>query len=354
MPQSNISYTPEGAVAISYPNLVSSPLSLKASIEEAFGSHSKSLGIIIVKDLPREYVSYRERLLKLAYRFATLDEKAREKYTDPGSRYSFGWSHGKEIMNGKPDLLKGSYYADPTVDSANVSAAQKAAYPEYYGKNIWPEKNEKGVEGFEKAFKDLGKFIHKVGSELAVACQPFASAHLTNSSLSLPELISTSQTTKARLLHYFPPPPGSSVASEDEPVDSWCGFHLDHSMLTGLCSAMFLRQEANLEATVIPSPSPTSGLYIRTRGGDLTKVSIPQDCLAFQTGEALELATNGKLRATPHCVRVGGAGEGSDKISRETFALFMQPDTDQAISSSETFGQFSKRIFDEHYEGPSM
>lgn len=112
---------------------------------------------------------------------------------------------------------------------------------------------------------------------------------------------------------------------------------------------MFLRKEDSPVPAVVPSPSPVSGLYIRTRGGDLTKVSIPSDSLAFQTGEALELVTAGKLQATPHCVRVG-AGEGCEKVSRETFALFMQPDTEQRISPSETFGQFSKRIFAEHYD----
>jgi hypothetical protein len=191
---------------------------------------------------------------------------------------------------------------------------------------------------------------------------------MTDSSLSLPELIRSSQTIKARLLHYFPPSPDSQPSEIDEPIDSWCGFHLDHSLLTGLCSvgsfviesfagvivskffqAMFLREDPGREPTVVPSPSPASGLYIRARGGDVTKVSIPANCLAFQTGEALELATSGKLRATPHCVRIG-ASEGSESISRETFALFMQPDTDQPITSGESFGQFSKRIFDQHYE----
>lgn len=95
-----------------------------------------------------------------------------------------------------------------------------------------------------------------------------------------------------------------------------------------------------------PPPSPESGLYIKTRGGELTKVAIPADCLAFQTGEALELATNGQLRATPHCVR---AGHGPNHVSRETFALFMQPDTDVRIGPKDTFGSFSKRIFSDHY-----
>ena len=116
---------------------------------------------------------------------------------------------------------------------------------------------------------------------------------------------------------------------------------------------MYIREEPTGEPTVVSSPSPASGLYIRTRGGALTKVSIPADCLAFQTGEALELATAGKLRATPHCVRVGAA-EGADKVSRETFALFMQPNVDQQLSKSENFGQFSKRIFAEHYGEATM
>ena len=111
---------------------------------------------------------------------------------------------------------------------------------------------------------------------------------------------------------------------------------------------MFLQHDNDGSVMVVKPPSSKSGLYIRTRGGNLTKVSIPTDCLAFQTGKALELATDGKLRATPHCVRVG-SGEGSARISRETFALFMQPEVDQQISSKETFGDFSKRIFNDHY-----
>ena|ERR1700730_9843424 len=111
---------------------------------------------------------------------------------------------------------------------------------------------------------------------------------------------------------------------------------------------MYLQADGDSPPRVVASPSPFSGLYIRSRGGDLTKVVIPANCLAFQTGEALELATAGKLRATPHCVRIGLC-EGSGGVSRETFAFFMQPNTDQPLSNSETFGQFSKRIFDEHF-----
>ena len=110
---------------------------------------------------------------------------------------------------------------------------------------------------------------------------------------------------------------------------------------------MFLRHVENGEPKIVNAPS-TAGLYIRTRGGNVVKVSIPKDCVAFQTGEALEIATDGHLLATPHCVAAGTLGP--DTISRESFALFMQPNTDQHLSPSVTFGEFSKRVFDEHYD----
>ena len=90
-------------VTVPYPILLHSPLSLTSEIgelhshilkstvnqllEEAFGSHPSSLGIIVVRDLPPEYPAYRERLLKLSYKFANLDENVRESYSDPTSKY---------------------------------------------------------------------------------------------------------------------------------------------------------------------------------------------------------------------------------------------------------------------------
>ena len=109
---------------------------------------------------------------------------------------------------------------------------------------------------------------------------------------------------------------------------------------------MYLKEHEN-GPSMVPPPSSASGLYIRTRGGKLMKVSIPHDCLAFQTGEALQLATGGKLQATPHCVRVGSR---DSTISRETFALFMNPNTNQLLTPSQSFGEFSKRVFGEHYD----
>jgi hypothetical protein len=33
------------------------------------------------------------------------------------------------------------------------------------------------------------------------------------------------------------------------------------------------------------SPDPDAGLYIRARSGKIIKITIPKNCLAFQTGE---------------------------------------------------------------------
>jgi hypothetical protein len=61
----------------------------------------------------------------------------------------------------------------------------------------------------------------------------------------LQHVVRHSSTTKARLLHYYPPDADNALVSEDEPMDSWCGIlrflsptdrpgeHLDHSAITG-------------------------------------------------------------------------------------------------------------------------
>lgn len=53
----------------------------------------------------------------------------------------------------KPDIYKGSYYANPLVDHPDVSEELRTQNLGYYGDNVWPEKGEDGVEGFEGAFK---------------------------------------------------------------------------------------------------------------------------------------------------------------------------------------------------------
>lgn len=205
---------------------------------------------------------------------------------------------------------------------------------------------------------------------VARACDLYASAHIEGYENGyLERVVKTSLTTKARLLHYFPPEPSpnpeTKPGAEGQPEDgedSWCATHLDHGCLTGLTSAVFINETLPLPALApdrpIPalsslssSPDPLAGLYIRSRTGATTKVNIPPDCLAFQTGEALEVITQGKFRAVPHFVRGPQVGShGGMRVVRNTLAVFTQPNLGEVVDAKEgvTFGEFARGVVERH------
>lgn len=131
--------------------------------------------------------------------------------------------------------------------------------------------------------------------------------------------------TKARLLHYFPPPMPTEARTDSAKGidDGWCATHKDLGALTGLTSNMFVDEaahppKAQADGSVPPleelekHPDPLAGLWIQDRAGRRKQVHIPRDCLAFQTGEALELITRGAFKAVPHFVR--GESTGSNDL----------------------------------------
>jgi isopenicillin N synthase-like dioxygenase len=78
----------------------------------------------------------------------------------------------------------------------------------------------------------------------------------------------------------------------------------------------------------VACPGPEAGLYIKSRNGQVVHVSLPQGSLGFQIGETSQIHTGGILQATPHAVR---GCRGDTKISRESFAVFMEPEIDGAV-----------------------
>ena len=62
---------------------------------------------MLVRGVP-ELAPLRQRLLPLASAFAALPAETRAKYERPEAVYSFGWSHGKEMFNGKPGAWCGT------------------------------------------------------------------------------------------------------------------------------------------------------------------------------------------------------------------------------------------------------
>lgn len=207
---------------------------------------------------------------------------------------------------------------------------------------------------------------------VARACDRYAVANVRGyESGYLERVVRGSLTTKARLLHYYPGArPGGDLPlvtprdtegnnddeteEEEEDGDDWCATHLDHGCLTGLTSAMYVDESAHpphflpTSAILLPElprpPSPNTGLYIHSRTNTVTKIYIPRDCLAFQTGEAVQLVTKGRFRAVPHFVR-GGEG-GRAQVARNTLAVFTQPNLGEVVDRERglTFGEFAREV----------
>ena len=269
---------------------------------------------------------------------------------------------------------------DPT--SANPP---NLSFPEYTSPTPWP--SERDLPGFREASESLCKLIIDVAALVARSCDRYGEARVEGYRDGyLERVVRTSRTTKARLLHYFPmeTDPSANVQRNDDvdgdgkmdtqhDEDDWCATHVDHGCLTGLTSAMYVDEAENPPSSsgtaCTPSfplpelhtaPDPQSGLYIRDRTDRVTQVRIPRDCLAFQTGEALELITRGRFRAVPHFVRGVSSGqqlgrgrnsgrvEGMTqaKVARNTLVVFTQPNLDEVVDLKRglDFAGFCKEV----------
>lgn len=271
------------------------------------------------------------------------------------------------------DTLKGSFYAncafyiDPKLACAPPTGKHNEDnFPEYLSPNMWPD--EAVLPGMQSSVENLCRLIIDVAVLVAGACDKFAEKEISGYPAAyLQRMVSSSMTTKARLLHYFPEPPGTDTSSESENDDDWCATHLDHGCLTGLTSAMFVDESTADPAVptfepaipemlqpldeLVASPDPAAGLYIKSRTGETVQVKIPRDCIAFQTGEALERITGGKFKAVPHFVRGARAknfvqGGKDRKIARNTLAVFTQPNLSEEVDRDQhiTFAEFARGI----------
>ncbi|KAK0624638.1 hypothetical protein B0T17DRAFT_247784 [Bombardia bombarda] len=383
------------AVTVSLQDLKSGTVSFD-TLEEAFGPDS--LGILIVKDVPPEFASLRHHLLSYSSYLGNLPKSQLDELENEKAKYLTGWSLGKETLkNGQVDTLKGSFYAncafyvDPSLScAAPTPESNPDNFPEYLSSNIWP--GEAHLPGFRPTLEQLCRLIIDVAVLVARACDRFAETKIPGYPPSyLEQVVSTSTTTKARLLHYFPEDPATAApaptkaseianGTDSQDEDDWCATHLDHGCLTGLTSAMFVDEAAPASAPFVQappfehdaapssvtddspvppllaplpelatSPDPAAGLYIKSRAGHTVQVKIPRDCVAFQTGEALERITGGKFKAVPHFVRgaraavSGGAGS---RIARNTLAVFTQPNLGDEVDMEQhiTFGEFARGI----------
>ncbi|KAK2786887.1 hypothetical protein FQN52_007631 [Onygenales sp. PD_12] len=353
------------AVTVSLQELVEGSISFE-TLTEAFGP--ASLGIIVVKDLPPRFKELRASVLSNASYVAALPEDELDSLSSPQSKYLVGWSCGKETLrSGRFDTLKGSYYINCAFyqDRAlqGAPADDFPDFPQYTAPNIWPDASR--LPTFRSSIEELCTLVIDTAALVARACDRFALENIEGYRAGyLEKVVRGSLTTKARLLHYFPAVEDDGEMkeeTEEENEDDWCATHLDHGCLTGLTSAMFVDEAANPPTLSsngnipnnIPelpsSPDPKAGLYIRSRTGQVVKVNIPKDCLAFQTGEALELITQGKFRAVPHFVRGVKKGAGGGRVARNTLAVFTQPNLGEEVQGGKTFADFAREVVERNH-----
>ena len=355
---------------------------LSEQIKNAFGT--EGLGILAVSNVPN-VAEQRQALLPLAPKFSNLSDEHKALYEHPQSFWSFGWSHGKEKLQGRPDFAKGSYYNNPCSNTPFGSDPTTKTIQDWISfahPNIWPTKH---LPELEPAFMSLGQTMCSVGALVAKQCDTYVSnVSQSYEKGKLARVLTESKVTKARLLHYFPKAEekraradsievrssayrgrsGSfndvqavvkavqeiqetnttataaataaatftSSTNEEEDFSSWCGWHNDHGSLTALCPAMYFEQNPiDGSVTILErSPDPSAGLYIRSRDGELHHVKAPSTKhLLFQIGETSQIHSGGILQATPHAVR----GVNVPNVCRSTFACFMEPGWEEIMNA---------------------
>lgn len=211
-------------------------------------------------------------------------------------------------------------------------------------------------------FRQLGLCMVKLGLLVASLCD------VAIDGAGLESAILSAGTAKGRLIHYhsvaeqhallsldkskrlkgakrssrIPPSQGSRLEQDgsqemSKPIQQdWQDWHFDYGVFTVLTAPMFCKLAAVngsddiSDKPCIPSPCGHSLLRILHAPSNALKfMDISPDCLVIQVGEAAQILSGGKLRATAHCVCRPPGGEVD--ISRETFAVFLQPSWDKAL-----------------------
>ncbi len=413
-------------VIVDYKDIAADPADVDLSplLERAFGGNSSSsssttntssaaspLGIIAIRNIP-DYTAAKASFLPHAHSLARLPPSYLEgTLSDPSSFYNAGWSHGKETLgrNRRPDLAKASYYFNPITDEPGTEHERKE-YPASYPSNRWPdEQTFPEMANFKQSARNLGTLMREVVVHLAKHVDALAEKHVEGYSKGLlHRSMAGTEKVKGRLLYYFPLDEtkesmqnemGEAVDStipyendtkhgdtekqpddSDESFDNWIGWHNDSGFLTALAGDLYVDHATG---DVLP-PSridPRAGLYVADRSGESIKVTIPEDCMAVQIGECLQILTGGVVVATPHCVRGPRPGwnEGGMNAAGISFPCFVDakptfpltmpggcrrgdvlgsgvgrdkvpPLEERWMENGMTFGEFLQTSFEKYYE----
>lgn len=261
-------------VELDYNDLIADK-DLTEQIRKAYGFDG--VGLLTVKNVPN-YVEARKKLLPLSKKFADLPDEVKNKYVLAESYYSFGWSHGKEKLQGMPDYSKGSYYGNPQYDRPVEDEELIKNWAPFVHPNIWPKED---LPELEFAFKELGQIIVSVGKLIGRQCDRYvlSCCPTYNPPNKLENVIDKSLCCKARLLHYFAidQETAEREKSKDNEFSSWCGWHNDHGSLTGLTCAMYMDENGN----EVENTDKTAGKYFSSRYINYYMIILYCNCLFF-------------------------------------------------------------------------
>ena len=310
-------------VSIDYSDLLGTS-DLSSKLDSALGR--TGLGIIAVRNIP-SYPSLRRKFLKQGHSLALLDASDKAPLIVKGVSYPMGWRHGTDQYHGVPDFSKGSFYANPEVESSPVAHEWPA--------NVWPVNS---LPGFKENFRGLGQEVIRIGGLLARHLDSFLAPQFSKYSQGMLEDIFVKEKCQVgRLLYYYP---------QQDTVQDWCGWHNDHSVVTGLTAPMYIDHGTGEIICDGEIEREEVGLFVRNRNKERVKATAEADVLYFQTGEAAQILSGGRLQATPHAVLTDGR---IGNVARSTFAVFMQPRENYVMKTDN-----ENAAFIEHEGVPSL
>jgi isopenicillin N synthase-like dioxygenase len=234
------------------------------------------------------------------------------------------------------------------------------------------QKGDDDIDNLGELFKELGMCMMELGILVARACDIVIGGN------QLEQSIADSGSAKARLIHYhseldnriikqsstrnsanntaaavtpafddmdvsYQSPGSEDNDSKDATIQGqsstaslvnlWQEWHYDYGALTVLTAPLFLRSALGHERAVSEECSLPDGhthlqLFSKRR---IFSVRCSPESFIVQVGEAADILSGGKLRSTLHAV---SRPLGLPNISRETFAVFLQPSWDRTLPCS--------------------
>ncbi|XP_010523685.1 PREDICTED: uncharacterized protein LOC104801985 isoform X3 [Tarenaya hassleriana] len=206
-------------------------------------------------------------------------------------------------------------------------------------KRILKEDEFTNLEG---AFKELGFCMMEMGLCIARVCDGEIGGR------ELEDSLLESCTAKGRLIHYHSAADKlllrdalrrtrsmrqkMSRKHEGIYLDLWQQWHYDYGIFTVLTDPMFLSSSSLSKAGAVQCGHTYLKIYHPSENKVYLVKSPPPDSFIVQVGESADVLSKGKLRSTLHCVC---RPEKLDHVSRETFAVFLQPSWSKTFSYSD-------------------